>query len=249
MAATPVVLCPLEAEGRAVRAALDRAGLGRIPVRLTGVGAAAAEAAIDALDPRTPLVVMAGIGGGLAEGPPVVVARRVVDERGGRWESPSRVDRDAAAGRHGTPGAGSTAGEGVTVLGVDRIISTPAEKRRLYEQTGAVVVDMESHGLARACARRPGLPWAVVRGVSDAHDEAIPEQLVRWFDPRGRLILRRLAGDLAVRPWLTPSLVRLGRRSRRVLPLVGERVTALVRAFLAAGDAQADADAASVGAT
>lgn len=249
MAVTPVVLCPLEAEGRAVRAALDRAGLDRIPVRLTGVGAAAAEAAVDALDPRAPLVVMAGIGGGLAEGPPVVVARRVVDERGGRWESPSRVDRDAAAGPPGAAGTGSAWGGGMTVLGVDRIISTPAEKRRLHEQTGAVVVDMESHGLARACARRPRLPWAVVRGVSDGHDETIPERLVRWFDPRGRLILRRLAGDLAVRPWLAPSLVRLGRRSRRVLPLVGERVASLVRELMAAGNAGADTDAASVGAS
>lgn len=209
-----MVFCPLEAERRAVCAALHRADLDGATVLLTGIGRDAVAAAVRNLSHRPAIVVLAGICGGLVDVPDVVTTSRVVDEQGGAWDPPIAP------------------GDGVVLVGVDRLISTAAQKRHLHRATGAAVVDMESHGFARACeAWSEGGPlrWAVVRGVSDRFDEAIPEQLVRWIDPRGRMIASHVAADVARRPWLVPSLLRLGKRSRRVLPLVGRRVAGLIR--------------------
>jgi nucleoside phosphorylase len=59
-----------------------------------------------------------------------------------------------------------------------------AGKRALRAETGALAVDMESHVAARVAARR-GLPFAVVRVISDSADEALPPAAQIGMKPDG----------------------------------------------------------------
>ncbi len=217
-----VVLCPMEIERKAVASALRKAGLCEVEgVRVirTGIGK---EAVIRALAGVTPglaggsLIVLAGACGGLThtDDAPRIVG--VIDEHGGRW-TPALV-RQSDSG-------------GVLLVAVDRIVATPADKRELAQRTGAAIVDMESHAFAAECDRR-GMAWTVVRGVSDTPDELLSPEVLGWLRPDGRTRAVRAAIDLARRPSLIPHIMGVMRRAHRVLPLVGERVVEIARAWL-----------------
>ncbi len=208
-----VVLCPTRIERghmeRQVRLA-GFAGDATVRVVQTGIGKAAVVRAVVAA--RGGLFVLAGACGGLVMGEDVPRIARVVDEHGGVW----------------TPwGAAS---DGVTVAGVDRIVSTPEEKRTLAAGTGAAIVDMESHAFAAACEKR-GVAWTVVRGVSDTPEETLPGEVMGWITPEGETRSGRAALDMLRRPALIGHIVGVMRRSNWVLPRVGRRVVEVIRAW------------------
>ena len=212
-----VVLCPMQIEHKAVSRELRRAGLSRVPVVQTGIGR---EAILRALlreierHGSGALYVLAGACGGLVATADVPPVARVIDERGGAWRP------------FGAPDDGA----GVTLIGVDRIIATPADKRALADETGAAIVDMETHAFAAECERR-GAAWSVVRGVSDTPDETLPPEVLGWVRPDGGTRAVRAAIDLARRPSLVPHIVGVLRRANRVLPKVGAQVAAVCTAW------------------
>ena len=61
----------------------------------------------------------------------------------------------------------------VAIAGVDRPLITPSQKRALFGATGAAGADMESHVAAHVAAQH-GLPFAVLRVVSDPAERAVP---------------------------------------------------------------------------
>ncbi|MBX3407636.1 MAG: hypothetical protein KF869_12830 [Phycisphaeraceae bacterium] len=214
-----VVLCPMQIEHKAVSRELRRAGLSRVPVVQTGIGR---EAILRALAREMErhgsgaLYVLAGACGGLAATADVPPVARVIDEHGGVWRPCSAPD----------------GGAGVTLIGVDRIVATPAEKQSLAERTGAAIVDMETHAFAAECEHR-GAAWSVVRGVSDTPEETLPPEVLGWVRPDGGTRAVRAAIDLARRPSLVPHIVGVVRRANRVLPKVGAQVAAVALAWMA----------------
>ena len=60
------------------------------------------------------------------------------------------------------------------LLTESRFINEPEEKKRLFDSTGALVVDMETWGVVEA-ATQSGTPVASVRAVSDEVDERLPD--------------------------------------------------------------------------
>jgi adenosylhomocysteine nucleosidase len=72
------------------------------------------------------------------------------------------------------------------LLTVSAIVATPGEKARLYVETGALAVDMESAQVL-AAARRRGWGALVVRAVSDDAREALPAGLLAAVDAGGRV--------------------------------------------------------------
>lgn len=191
-----------------------------------GIGRAAVERALrSSLRDHAGIrgVIVAGVCGGLRHTEPVPRIASVVDRNGRSWS----VGSDGwALNRPASAADGHD--RGVRLVGVDELIPGPAEKRALAAETGADIVDMESHALAALCDSR-GWPWAVVRGVSDTPDETLPEEVLAWTtaagDPRpGRAIL-----DMARKPSLIGHTRSAMRRCRQVLPIVAERVAALIR--------------------
>ena len=207
------VFCPMEIERKAVERALRKASLRDVRVVQTGIGKdavvralAAAAAGARAGD----LFVLAGACGGLAVSEDVPGIAAVTSEHGGRW-TPRFADL-----------------KGVTLIAVDRIVATPADKQRLAAETGAKIVDMETHAFAAECERR-GLAWTVVRGVSDTPEETLPAEVIGWVKPDGGTRAVRAAMDLARKPSLVPHIIGVVRRANRVLPKVGVRVAEVAR--------------------
>ena len=99
-----------------------------------------------------------------------------------------------------------------------RIITTPAAKKEMSGQTGAVAVDMESYWVARAVANR-GIPFLAIRAISDTQEESL-SFLHEILDEEGNPGARRLAAHLVRKPGSLIALARLARnaaRARRAL--------------------------------
>ena len=96
----------------------------------------------------------------------------------------------------------------------DEAVSSSAGKRRLFEQTGAIAVDMESAGVLEA-AQENGLQSFAARVIVDPADLALPEIVLRRVDDYGRLNDLALGLRLATSPGQIPDMLRLARASRQ----------------------------------
>jgi hopanoid-associated phosphorylase len=92
----------------------------------------------------------------------------------------------------------------------DEMVPDVAAKARLYRATGALAVDMESHIVA-ALACRYGVPFAVLRAVSDTAAQTLPPAARVGLGPDGKpdifAVLRALGGH----PRQLGALIRTGR--------------------------------------
>ena len=102
-----------------------------------------------------------------------------------------------------------------SIAGTDRLLATRAAKRALFEATGALAADMESHAVAEL-ASAAGMPFIVVRAISDGADQALPAAAIRFLGADGRIRPSALIGVIA-RPAALAALVRLGLQTRRAL--------------------------------
>jgi adenosylhomocysteine nucleosidase len=207
-AAAIVFAVPIEAEAFA-RAATDvvemeaagltfhegQVGGGRVAWCVGGVGREAARRAarliIDGHRPR--LLVSAGFGGGLD---PTRARGAIIEPAVARGEEPTSELLPLAAAGQG----------GETIVTVDRIVRTPAEKAALAAATGAAVVDMETLAVA-AVAREAGLPCRAIRVISDAAGDELPPDVSRLIAPQSAF---RRAGAV---------IGMIGRRPRAALDL------------------------------
>lgn len=137
-------------------------------------------------------IVSYGLTGGLADGLRIgdwVVGSRLT----GAIDHDCHPDwRDAIAAR--LPGAriGAFFADG-------RMIDTIAEKRALGVTHDALAVDMESHVAARV-AQTHGLPFAIVRIVSDEVDHLLPHAITVSMRPDGGFDRTRMRTSLAESP-------------------------------------------------
>jgi hopanoid-associated phosphorylase len=117
------------------------------------------------------------------------------------------------------------------IAGHDAVLTTSADKRTMHVETGALVVDMESH-VAADYARRHALPFAAIRAVSDPARRSLPEIAAHALRPDGNIDFTKVIDGVLRRPGQIPALVTAGidserafaalRRCRRLLgPLFG----------------------------
>lgn len=122
-------------------------------------------------------IVSYGLSGGLADGLRVgdwVVGNRIT---GAVDHECDPAWRDAIAARLPGSRIGGFFADG-------RMIDTIAEKRALGVNHDALTVDMESHVVARV-AKAHGLPFAIVRIVSDEVDHLLPHAITVSMRPDG----------------------------------------------------------------
>ena len=169
-------------------------------------------------------VLSVGIGGALAPGlatGAVVIATDIVSN-GGRLPADTRWRNDIA---ERLPDA--VAG---VIAGSDAIVREPSAKAALHRETGAVLVDMESHIAARVAAAHD-LPFAAFRVVSDDAGQTLPSAVVGAIGPDGRLRLGAVLRSIAAKPGQIPGLVRTARDSRRAMASLRRCVTLLGAGF------------------
>jgi adenosylhomocysteine nucleosidase len=90
------------------------------------------------------------------------------------------------------------------------VVADAAIKRRLFESTGAVAVDLESGAVARVAARHR-LPFAVLRAICDPADRTLPPAALVALSGDGAIRGLRVLTSLLLHPWQMRSLILLGR--------------------------------------
>jgi adenosylhomocysteine nucleosidase len=249
VAAMPEEMAPLRArvtEARPARCPSGELTLGHLrgrPVALlvTGDGARNARQGMAALlgALRVDRLLAIGVAGALSPdlGPgAMVIGERVLDTAAsGDGDAGLLADR-ALVERI----ASILAARAAVVVTSDRIADSVAEKQRLLlraaragGQAASVVpavVDLESAAYAGAAARA-GIPWLVLRAVSDTAGEALPALLNRSRDEGGAVrrtsVVRGLLGD----PSALPVLLSLRRRVRDGAETLARAVEAVLPAW------------------
>ena len=165
-----------------------------------------AEAAMERAlnDPRCRGAISFGIAGGLDHSLPTgthLVASEIVTPHGplttdARWSQ--RLMQSSGRSRH------------ARILGADRVIIEPEEKRELFESTGALAVDTESH-ITALMAHDRGLPFACLRIVADPAHRRVPEAALSGLHPDGRANPLGVARALVRRPHDVPALLSIAR--------------------------------------
>lgn len=172
--------------------------------------------------PGAPLVVSAGVCGGLDPGlgtGDLVLPDSVLGPSG------ELLDVDPASHRLALGLAGGLARTGRLVT-VPEVVATSRAKAELRARTGAAVVDLESAVILRAAAAAR-CPALVVRGVADHAGQALPAALLGLVTPQGRV---RVGGALALalsRPRVIPQALELRRGTRQALAAVARAIGAL----------------------
>ncbi len=204
-----------------------RLGGRRVALSATGDGAGNARVGVAALlaASRADGLVVIGVAGALSAGLPtaaLVVASRVIDAAGRSFVGDrQRVEAVARA----------TGGLSAVVLSSDRLADSVAEKRLLRDRTeaggGAAVVDLESATYV-AAAVEAGIPWLVLRAVSDTAEEGLPDLLNRSRGEGGGVSRGQVFLRLLRQPQAFPFLIALrGRVVRCAERLANAAVAAL----------------------
>jgi adenosylhomocysteine nucleosidase len=179
---------------------------------LTGIGAENATRAVQCaiLSSRPSLILSCGFAGGLN---PALPREELVCGAG--TPEPWRAELQSLGVRPSR------------FLTVTRIVSTAIEKGRLWSETGADVMEMESAAIEQV-AREHRLPFLSIRIVSDAWNEDLPLDFQEVLDTRMRISVARLAIRLLRQPSLVLPLIRLGRSSAQCSRILGRTLAHFV---------------------
>jgi hopanoid-associated phosphorylase len=183
------------------------AGPGVVAVSGGGV-AHRLEAALESSADTAEALISFGVAGALAPGlrpGDCVIADRVICEGDEFATDPAW----ALAMRARLPKA-----RGGAVFASDVMLLTREAKQALGARTGAVAVDMESHVAARLAARL-GLPFAVIRAISDDADRNLPAAVAAGMAPDGGMAVWPVLWALARSPGQTPGLIRTAIEAER----------------------------------
>jgi adenosylhomocysteine nucleosidase len=89
----------------------------------------------------------------------------------------------------------------------ERPVASVAEKAELHARSGAAAVDLESFVVARL-ARWFGVPFAILRAISDDASTTLPHAAQVGLGPDGRPAIGAVLASLRARPWQIGALIR-----------------------------------------
>ncbi len=132
----------------------------------------------------------------------LLLPEAVIDQADGCSIATDPDWRQAMAGRSACIGGG--------MLTLQEAVTTPAAKARLFNDTGAVAVDMESAIAGRLAAERR-LPFLVVRAIADDAGQSLPDAALAGVDAEGGVRPWATLAALLQRPGDIGALIALGR--------------------------------------
>ena len=119
------------------------------------------------------------------------------------------------------------------IFGARNILSTEGDKARVWRDTGALAVDLESAIVARA-AEAAGIPFVVLRTIADPATREMPSAALIPLAQDGTPAIIRVLGEVLRRPQQIAALFGLTRETRRALSALTGPARALRQAFAAA---------------
>lgn len=171
-------------------------------------------------------VISFGVAGGLDEKLKVgalIVPKAVLFEGGAL---PVSAELSATI-RASVQGKGLDAHGDMTLVGIDSLATGTTEFRQeLHKQTGAHVVDMESHIAAQFAASRQ-LPFAVVRTLSDTVGDVMPPAAMLELGENGEVQLGKVMASIGRNPFQIAALIRTGRNFKAGLETLKKSRSAL----------------------
>jgi hopanoid-associated phosphorylase len=114
------------------------------------------------------------------------------------------------------------------VLGARMVVSTTADKRQAWQQTGAIAVDLESVVVARAAAAL-GIPFVVLRAIADPASRELPPAALVPLDDDGNPAIGQVLASVLRRPRQLPTLLGVAREARQALQALAGPAHALNR--------------------
>lgn len=99
------------------------------------------------------------------------------------------------------------------IVGVDMPVARAVDKQRLHLETGAAIVDTESH-IAASIAAGHGIPFAVCRTIIDAVDMDLPAAAMVGLHQDGTPNVLAVLRSLARQPSQLPALFHTARCAR-----------------------------------
>jgi hypothetical protein len=114
-----------------------------------------------------------------------------------------------------------------TIHTSSRIVATPVEKARLFDESGALAVEMEQQ-IVRDFAKPFGVGVIGVRAISDTAQDVLDPAVARLVDDLGRAKPLSIAANLLRRPALIPYLARLNAHTKLALGNLADAVRDLV---------------------
>jgi adenosylhomocysteine nucleosidase len=156
----------------------------------------------------------------------LILPRRIVGADGVLLET-SRDWRDRLSGRL----AGRLSVHQGALAESTAIIATPTEKARIFAETGAIALDMESAAIARA-ALGNGLPFLAIRAIADPAAMTVPASVLVALDETGKVRIPKVLSHALLNPGDFPGLIRLGWHFRAAMKTLRE-VKAMAGAGLA----------------
>lgn len=181
-------------------------------IRISGANSAVAfEQARELAAQGCGALVSFGIAGGLdprIRAGSLILANEVITKEGERF----RVDENARKALHKLVGLRIHISHS-PMLGTNRLILSSRRKVNLFVDTGAAAVDMESLAVARA-ATDAGIPFLVVRTISDTAYQRLPLSVHGVIAPDGRSRPMKAVRNLLNRPHDLSAMLRLLRGSK-----------------------------------
>ncbi len=160
-----------------------------------------------------------GSAGGLSpdlEPGDLIVGREIVDDAGKSWVCDSNWTTHLEQ---------ALEIQGSTVFGSDGLVNIPA-KHRIFDQTQAAIVDMESHIVAKKASEK-GIPFAILRSVVDPRDFEIPRWIADSVRPNGTISYLPIISGMCIFPWHIGRLASLGGYNKRAMESLGSAVRVL----------------------
>ncbi len=211
-----IVLFALEREAAPFRR-MSR-GLKTVRIHVTGVGRKRTRATLEKIlsESNSPsIIIAAGFCGALQPSlkvADVIIASEVVDQTGRVWPVTGNCQHEEKSKRR--------------LLTVNHLIANVAEKKKLGESHNADAVDMESATVAEVCTTR-GVPFLVVRAVSDAMETELSPQLVRLLSG-GNVSVWRAIRALVGKPSLLGEFRRLAIDTRLAARKLAEELVKII---------------------
>ena len=159
-------------------------------------------------------LVSLGLSGGLdpnCNAGDILVPDFVYDKAGQVFESHKRWNSNIRNALSGLMPISSS-----PILGSNSPILTVDDKREVFEATGAVAVDMESHSIAKI-ADKYNIPFLAIRVIADNQNLNIPSWIMNSIKEDGQIYTGQLFFQFILRPWLFRTLWKLAVSNKKGL--------------------------------